>query len=128
MKVVILGAGPTGLGAAWRLRELGHEDWQVVDGAAVAGGLAASIKDERGFTWDMGGHVLFSHYEYFDRLMDRLLPDGWIEHLRESWVYIRDRWIPYPLQNNLWRLPADDLVPCLKGLLSVHKAGKLPTW
>ena len=29
-------------------------------------------------TWDFGGHVQFSHYDYFDALMDSLLgADGW---------------------------------------------------
>ena len=37
--------------------------------------------------------------------MDRALGDAWVEHAREAWVWMRDRWIPYPLQNNIWRLP-----------------------
>ena len=28
-RIVILGAGPTGLGAAYRLQELGHADWDI---------------------------------------------------------------------------------------------------
>lgn len=119
--IVVIGGGPTGLGAAWRLHELGHRSWTLLEAAHEPGGLASSVVDERGFTWDLGGHVLFSHYEYFDRLMDELLPDGWIEHVRESWVWMRERFIPYPLQNNIARLPADELVACLHGLLDVHK-------
>ena len=124
-KIVILGAGPTGLGAAWRLEELGHHSWTLLEASDRLGGLATSIVDDKGFTWDIGGHVLFSHYEYFDRLMDELLPDGWIEHVRESWVWMRERWVPYPLQNNIWRLPEDDLVACLRGLLEVQN-GRAP--
>jgi protoporphyrinogen oxidase len=119
-RFIIVGAGPTGLGAAWRLHELGHEDWLVVDGAHEAGGLARSFVDGKGFTWDIGGHVQFSHYEYFDRLMDSLLgPDGWNYHQRESWIWMCDRFIPYPLQNNLHRLPAEDLNHCLQGLVDI---------
>jgi protoporphyrinogen oxidase len=119
-RILIIGAGPTGLGAAWRFQELGHSDWLLVDAANAPGGLASSVVDEHGFTWDMGGHVLFSHYEYFDRLMDLLLGDAWVDHVRESWVWMRERFIPYPLQNNIWRLPPDDLLPCLRGLLAVQ--------
>src|SRR5690606_28519701 len=64
-RIVILGAGPCGLGAAWRLRELGHGDFQVFEQAAHVGGLASSFTGE-GFTWDIGGHVMFSHYQYYD--------------------------------------------------------------
>lgn len=119
-KFIIVGAGPTGLGAVWRLHELGHEDWLIVEAATEAGGLARSFMDDKGFTWDIGGHVQFSHYEYFDRVMDNLLgPDGWNHHQRESWIWMRDRFIPYPLQNNLHRLPADDLNRCLQGLVDI---------
>jgi protoporphyrinogen oxidase len=119
-RFIIIGAGPTGLGAAWRLHELNQEDWMIVEAAPEAGGLARSFIDDKGFTWDIGGHVQFSHYEYFDRLMDSLLgPDGWNYHQRESWIWMRDRFIPYPLQNNLHRLPADDLNSCLQGLVDI---------
>jgi protoporphyrinogen oxidase len=119
-RTLILGAGPTGLGAAWRLHELGRSDWLLLEAAPGPGGLAASFVDDRGFTWDMGGHVLFSHYPYFDRLMDLLLPEGWVEHVREAWVYVRNRWVPYPFQNNIWMLPPDDLLAALTGLLDAR--------
>jgi protoporphyrinogen oxidase len=119
-RFLIIGAGPTGLGAAWRLHELGHEDWLILEAAPEAGGLARSFVDDKGFTWDIGGHVQFSHYDYFDRVMDSLLGlDGWNHHQRESWIWMRDRFIPYPLQNNLHRLPAEDLDRCLQGLLDI---------
>jgi protoporphyrinogen oxidase len=118
-RILIVGAGPTGLGAAWRLQELGHENWLLIDHAGRAGGLAASVVDAQGFTWDHGGHVLFSHYRYFDRVMDTVLAD-WIEHEREAWVWMRDRWIPYPFQNNIWRLPREEVIRCIHGLLDVQ--------
>src|SRR5258708_38936520 len=65
-KIVIVGAGPAGLGAAYRLAELGHDDWEVFERDDHVGGLASSYTDEHGFIWDHGGHVMFSHYSYFD--------------------------------------------------------------
>lgn len=115
-RVVIVGAGPTGLGAAWRLAERGHTNWALCESASHAGGLASSVVDPQGFTWDLGGHVLFSHYPYFDAVMDRALGDAWVEHVREAWVWMRERWIPYPFQNNVWRLPPAELDACLDGL------------
>ena len=59
----IIGAGPTGLGAARRLSELGVANFIVLEKNAHPGGLAASFKDRQGYTWDIGGHVVFSHFE-----------------------------------------------------------------
>ena len=119
-RVIVIGAGPTGLGAAWRLTELGHDLWEVFEAEGHPGGLATSLVDENGFVWDLGGHVVFSHYEYFDKLLDSLLGEAWVHHAREAWVWIRQRFIPYPFQNNIWRLPEDDLIACLDGLLEVR--------
>ncbi|MGQ0640587.1 MAG: protoporphyrinogen/coproporphyrinogen oxidase [Gemmatimonadaceae bacterium] len=122
-RILIIGAGPTGVSAAWRLNEHGHSNWRLIEASSSAGGLASSIVDAAGFTWDLGGHVLFSHWRYFDSLMREALGDAWVEHEREAWVWMRDRWIPYPLQNNIWRLPPNDLVSCLEGLVEIQKNG-----
>lgn len=128
-RTLILGAGPTGLGAALRLNELGDQDWQIIDAAPAPGGLARSFKDPQGFTWDIGGHVQFSHYEVFDEWMDRALgADGWISHERESWVWMRDRFIPYPFQNNIRHLPKEEVWSCVRALLALHVSPKPPDW
>jgi protoporphyrinogen oxidase len=116
-KIVILGAAPTGLGAANRLRELGIDNFALFEKESYAGGLASSFTDANGFTWDIGGHIQFSHYKYFDDLLDALLPNEWIHHERESWVWIRDLFVPYPFQNNIRRLPHADMMNCLRGLV-----------
>jgi protoporphyrinogen oxidase len=119
---LIIGAGPTGLGAAWRLDALGRTDWCLYEASADAGGLAGSVVDEHGFTWDLGGHVQFSHYQYFDDLMDELLgAAGWLYHERESWVWLRDRFVPYPFQLNLHRLPDEERWACVRGLITAAR-------
>jgi protoporphyrinogen oxidase len=120
-RVVILGAGPTGLGAAFRLKELGHEAFHVYERSGHVGGLAASFVDGRGFTWDVGGHVQFSHYKYFDHLMDLALGTRWLDHERESWVWIEKRFVPYPFQNNLRHLTPRSRWKCLQGLIRLYK-------
>jgi protoporphyrinogen oxidase len=122
-QMLIVGAGPTGLGAAWRLAALGESDWLLCEAAADPGGLAGSVVDEHGFTWDLGGHVQFSHYDYFDDLMDDLLgSDGWLYHQRESWVWVRERFVPYPFQLNLHRLPETERAACVRGLITASVA------
>jgi len=122
---LIIGGGPTGLGAACRLEEKGL-DWHLLEATEGFGGLAGSHRDARGFTWDNGGHVQFSHYETFDRYMDLALgADGWVSHQRESWVWIRNRFVPYPFQNNLHRLDAPDRWRCVKGLLEAAQKSEV---
>lgn len=120
-RVVILGAGPTGLGAAYRLKELGCDRFHLYDRAGQVGGLATSHKDAQGFTWDIGGHVQFSHYRYFDDLMDRALGARWLNHERESWVWIEGRFVPYPFQNNIRYLRQETCWRCLQGLVRLYK-------
>ena len=122
MRIVIIGAGPVGLGAAYRLQELGHRDWALYERGEKLGGLASSHTDSAGFTYDIGGHVMFSHYKYFDALVEKMLGADHTRLLRESWIWMRDRWIPYPLQNNIRHLPAAELLECLDGLVDVQGA------
>ncbi|MGE0451356.1 MAG: NAD(P)/FAD-dependent oxidoreductase [Vicinamibacterales bacterium] len=115
-RILILGAGPTGLGAAYRLHGLGFERFAILEAGSGPGGLAASYLDDRGFTWDVGGHVGFSHYSMYDAVLDEALGDRWLWHERNSSVWIRDRFVPYPFQHNLHRLDPADRDRALAGL------------
>jgi protoporphyrinogen oxidase len=121
-RVLILGAGPTGLGAGYRLKELGYRNFTLIERHPYIGGLAHSFVDPRGFTWDIGGHVMFSHYDYYDRVFDRLMGDEFTLNNRESWVRILGRWVPYPFQNNIRYLPPEAAYDCLSGLLRAQGA------
>jgi protoporphyrinogen oxidase len=123
--VLILGAGPTGLGAAYRLAELGHQDWEIFERAPHVGGLASSYRDPHGFIWDHGGHVMFSHYSYFDDLVEKMLQGDYDQHMREAWVWIHGRFVPYPFQNNIHRLPPEAFVDCFMGIIEAQKT-RLP--
>lgn len=120
-RVVIIGAGPTGLAAGYRLRELGYENFAMFESRYKVGGLASSERSPNGFIYDIGGHVLFSHYRYFDQLFDRLIGDEYQELQRESWVWMFDRFLPYPFQNNIKYLPRDVVLECLLGLIEAQK-------
>jgi len=124
-RIIILGAGPTGLGAAYRLKELGHANFMMYEKHPYLGGLAHSFTDPAGFTWDIGGHVMFSHYTYFDEVFGRLMGDEYTLNDRESWVRTQGRWVPYPFQNNIRHLPAQACYECLSGLIKAQH-GKGP--
>ena len=57
-KIVII--GPRSLGAGYRLQELGYRNFQLYEASPQIGDLASSSVDSAGFTWDIGGHVMFS--------------------------------------------------------------------
>ena len=120
--LLICGAGPTGLGAAWRIEELKGEhkldtDWCMIEASDGPGGMATSAHED-GFIWDIGGHVLFSHYNYFDKLLNDLVNE-WnnVVPIRGAWM--RDRFVPFPVQRNIHRLPEDECNACLEGLRDV---------
>jgi protoporphyrinogen oxidase len=115
-RIIILGAGPTGLGAAYRLRELGYNNFSLYEREERVGGCASSIRTETGFTWDFGVHVLFSQSAYFNRVMDTVLAGEWIEQRRDAQIWMHGRFVPYPLQYNIHHLPNELHRDCFLGL------------
>ncbi|KAI6801070.1 FAD/NAD(P)-binding domain-containing protein, partial [Hortaea werneckii] len=69
--------------------------------------------------YDVGGHVIFSHYKYFDDCIDEALPNesDWYQHQRISYVRYKGQWVPYPFQNNISMLPKEDQVEALEGMI-----------
>src|SRR3954452_21489326 len=126
-RIVVIGAGPTGLGAGYRLRDLGYDDWVILEANDYVGGLATSFTDDKGFTYDIGGHVMFSHYEYYDELVDKLMGGDYTELEREAWVWMEDRFIPYPFQNNIRDLEPQTVFDCLSGLVRAQQEQHSPT-
>lgn len=103
--LLIIGAGPTGLGAAYRAAQRGLR-YLVVEAQPGPGGLAAGVSDQAGFTWDLGGHVLHSHFEHFDKaLADTGVPMRAVR--RNGWVWIGGELVRTPIQQQLSELPTD---------------------
>jgi protoporphyrinogen oxidase len=111
---------PAGLGSAHYLYKSSQADWRLFERNPQVGGLSASFVDDKGLTWDVGGLVLFSHYDYFDKAVEESLGKTYYHHLRESWVRILNTWVPYPFQNNIRYLPPEALDICLEGLRAVR--------
>ena len=120
-RVLILGAGPTGLGAALRLEERGFHDYLVLEAEPRPGGLSASVVDEAGYTWDAGGHVQFSHYAHYDAVLDRALGEAWLWHERHALVLHKGRLVPYPFQHHLHHLDRDDADLALTGVEAAQR-------
>ncbi|EJP62472.1 hypothetical protein CRV24_004810 [Beauveria bassiana] len=127
--VLVIGMGPTGLGAAKRLHQINGPSWLIVDSGDKAGGLASTDVTPEGFLYDVGGHVIFSHYKYFDDCIDEALPkdDDWYTHQRISYVRYKGLWVPYPFQNNISMLPKEDQVKAIEGLIDASLEARVAT-
>lgn len=79
--------------------------------------------------YDVGGHVIFSHYKYFDDCIDEALPkeDDWFTHQRISYCRYKGLWVPYPFQNNISMLPKEDQVKCIDGLIDAAMNARVAT-
>ncbi|MGJ7543339.1 FAD-dependent oxidoreductase [Variovorax sp. LT1R16] len=113
--VVILGAGPTGLAAALRA----GRDALLVDQNESVGGWCRSIED-KGFTFDCAGHIMFSTDPYVLALYERLLGDNLHWQNREAWIYSKEVFTRYPFQSALHGLPPDVLKECLIGAIEAR--------
>jgi protoporphyrinogen oxidase len=115
-RILIIGAGPCGLACARELERLGHTNWLILERSEHPGGLASSVRDGAGFTWDLGGHVVFSHFGEFDALLEQVMNGDVLHHERSSYIRFGERWVPYPFQHNLRYLPDEVREECLAGL------------
>ena len=92
----------------------------ILEQSAKPGGLASSERDEQGFLWDMGGHVVFSHYEYFHATLDSVIKEwNWIQ--RGAYTFMKGsddkrRFIPYPVQNYVQVMAKVDKQKIMAGL------------
>jgi protoporphyrinogen oxidase len=56
-------------------------------------------------------------------LMDRALgKDGWLNHQREAWAWMENRFIPYPVQNNIRYLERETVWKILEGLIKEYES------
>ena len=72
-RVLIIGAGPAGLTAAWELAEAGVQEVAVLEATRVVGGLSQSV-EYKGNRMDIGGHRFFSKSDWVMDWWTRMLP------------------------------------------------------
>jgi protoporphyrinogen oxidase len=110
--VLVLGCGWAGITTAYYLLKEGM-DVVCVDASTTLGGLLRS-EVHGGFVFDIGGsHVIFSSNELTLKEMLGFLNDNVITHQRRSYVRLFERFIPYPLENNLYALPLESRAEAL---------------
>jgi protoporphyrinogen oxidase len=96
--VVILGGGPAGLGAAYRLRCSGRARATVLERGEVLGGNAGSFEWD-GQRLDYGSHRLHSACD--ERILKdirQLLGDDLLDRPRHGRIRLLGKWIHFPLK------------------------------
>ena len=96
---LILGAGPAGLMAAWRLISNGY-DVTILEKEKNQGGLGAtsSFQGKYGkYYFDYGGHRFITHNNDLLKLVEELLGDDLLSVKRKSVIRFNGRIYDYPL-------------------------------
>ena len=95
-KVVIIGAGPAGLTAAYELSKAGIKS-TVVEKDGVVGGLARTV-NYGGYRFDIGGHRFFTKVRAVERMWQEVLGDDFLKRKRLSRIYYNSRFFYYPFR------------------------------
>ena len=111
-KIAILGAGLSGLSAAYHL----GEGYNLFEREAEAGGLCRTM-ERKGFLFDYTGHLLHLQHEESRKLVEHLLPACFRQHSRKAAIYTQQRWLDYPFQANIHALPAEVVKECILGFV-----------
>jgi UDP-galactopyranose mutase len=119
--VVVIGAGPTGLSAAYHLQQ----DALLIEQNDRVGGWCRSVQTN-GFTFDFAGHIMFSNDPYIHELYQLLLGDNVHWQDREAWIFSKGVYTRYPFQGALHGLPADVIKECLLGAIEARSNGTSP--
>lgn len=115
--VVVLGAGLTGLSAAYHLRR----PTLLVERGPQVGGHARSVRQD-GFTFDVTGHWLHLREPQTRALVEGLFAPGELVSVeRRTRVYTHGALLPYPFQANLYGLPLEVVQECLVGFVEARE-------
>lgn len=120
---VVLGCGWAGVLLSYSLSAKGASVLCVEKSGKLGGLLRTEHVD--GFTVDVGGsHVIFSKDTELLRTMLGLVNNEVVEHSRKSFVKLAQYLVPYPFENGLYVLPAEEryeaLSSFLEALFSAH--------
>jgi len=94
-KVIIIGAGVTGLSAGWKLSEAGY-DVKIIEKLDHIGGMSATFK-HKDYMLDLGPHKIFTVLDRINKEIDHLYKDEKLLTVKKtSKVWIGGKYIDYP--------------------------------
>ncbi|HET9690008.1 MAG TPA: NAD(P)/FAD-dependent oxidoreductase [Acidimicrobiales bacterium] len=119
--VVIIGAGPAGLTAAYQLAKAGKRS-TVLEGDDIVGGISRTVERD-GWRFDIGGHRFFTKVRPVEELWHEILPaEDFMLRPRSSRIYYKGKFYDYPLKamNALTNLGVLESVRCVLSYLWVR--------
>jgi protoporphyrinogen oxidase len=117
-KIVILGAGMAGLGAAHRLATAGQKS-VIYEKNAYSGGHAATFV-HGDFIFDDGPHISFTQDQRLQELFAKSVGGEYEVLQTRVNNFWRGHWIKHPAQCNLHGLPEDLVVQIIRDFVAVH--------
>jgi len=97
-KVVIIGAGPAGLTAAYMLATRYGITSTILESDSVVGGISRTVERD-GWRFDIGGHRFFTKVKEVEAFWHEILPDeDFMLRPRMSRIYYNGKYYDYPLK------------------------------
>ncbi len=96
LDLVIIGAGPAGLAAAYESVQQGIST-VVLEKADQVGGLART-ELHKGYRFDIGGHRFFTKVEDIQKLWEAMLGEDFVAVSRLSRIYYQGQFFKYPME------------------------------
>jgi protoporphyrinogen oxidase len=94
--VVVIGAGPAGLTAAYQLSKAGR-DALVLEADGAVGGISRTVERD-GWRFDIGGHRFFTKVQPVEALWHEILaPGDFLLRPRMSRIYYEGKFYDYPI-------------------------------
>jgi protoporphyrinogen oxidase len=95
--IVIIGAGPAGLTAAYQFAQRGVRS-TVLESDDIVGGISRTVERD-GYRFDIGGHRFFTKVEPVEAFWHEILADDeFLLRPRLSRIYYQNKYFDYPLK------------------------------
>jgi len=96
-EIVIVGAGPAGLSAAFQLHKQGVAS-TVIEADHQVGGISRTVNRD-GWRFDIGGHRFFTKVQVVEDLWHEILPDeDFLLRPRKSRIFYNGKYFDYPIK------------------------------
>ncbi len=119
--VVVIGGGPAGLTAAYRLAQAG-DPVVVLESDNIVGGISRTVERD-GWRFDIGGHRFFTKVRPVEEFWHEVLPDeDFLLRPRMSRIYYGGKFYDYPIKltNALGNLGLVEAARCALSFLWVR--------